>query len=412
MGLFGGMKWKLRLGDKVIKRKICMIVDNPVVNDMRVLKEAKSLGSSGYTVHIYCQQSNGLAATEVIGDNVEVRRVYGPHLGTTFYIDKYLEAHFTLMNKITERYDIIHCHDTETWPIGYILSKQQGAHFICDVHEYFPDYILRDTYPSEYRYLLAQNLMQARGQYIRYADKVITVSESLASALQEEFLLEEKPTVIMNSRPRKDYVRVSSRILREKYNIDEKTAIIFYQGKIDESRGLELAIDALPLIDNVKLILAGFGPEEYINRLQARAYDRDCEDKLLFIGFINYKDLIAYTESADILIFTGRACTKNITYCFPNKFFDYLYTSKPIITTQLQEMEKIIKEHRIGETVQENDPKAFATAVNKLVHDQELLSGLRERKQKLIDIFSWENEEEKLINLYQSLTSISNTTQP
>ncbi|MCS4465305.1 hypothetical protein JTT01_20250 [Clostridium botulinum] len=46
-------------------------------------------------------------------------------------------AHFDLINNLSESFDVYHCHDTETWPIGYILAKRDGAKFICDSHEFF-----------------------------------------------------------------------------------------------------------------------------------------------------------------------------------------------------------------------------------------------------------------------------------
>ena len=106
--------------------RICMLLDNafnPI--DRRVYRQAKSLVGFGYDVTIVCKKDydNLLKETEMI-DGITIKRYFKCNLGTSVLVDKYLEAHLELMNNLTEKFDIYHCHDTETWPIGYILSKR------------------------------------------------------------------------------------------------------------------------------------------------------------------------------------------------------------------------------------------------------------------------------------------------
>ena len=98
---------------------------------------------------------------------------------------------------------------------------------------------------------------------------------------------------------------------------------------------------------------------------------------------------------------------KNWEYTIPNKFFDSIIAEKPIIVGDLWSLRDFVEKYRIGEVVDIHniDVKKIATTINKLIHNPELCNLYATNAQKIKNHFSWEKQEEKLLELYQRVTS-------
>jgi len=393
-----------------------MLLDNPFTEGLpypkRVYYEAKSLVDNGYDVTIYCKNEKEMNLPKLeVRDGIKIKRIFDYFLGTTVLIDKYLTANINLFNSINDKYDIYHCHDTHTWPIGYMLSNRDNAKFICETHEYFPDYICKEWHDDNFKYEFTKMLVKARGNYITYADAVITVSEETADELHAIYNLKEKPVNIYNTRPityinkleiNKDK---SVNILKEEYQIDKKTKILFFQGLIEPSRGLDVAIKLMKYLNDSILVIAGQDRDNYIEELKELSMKVGVEDKIIFTGFMPSDDLFVYSSYADFLVYFGKKSVVNMDLTIPNKFFDYIMVGKPIICSNLKSLEKMINRHKIGLSVDidNEDIYSIASKIQRYISDESLISEAKENIKNIQNLYSWERQEEKLLNLYESL---------
>lgn len=387
--------------------KIAMLLDNSFTNHNRVLKEAKSLADHGYKVTVICKNEPDLSLpAEELVKGFTIKRLYKYHLGTSVLVDYYLQAHFDLYNNLDEQFDLYHCHDPATWPIGYILARRDQAKLIYDSHEYFPDYICKEWHSNSFKYEFAKILVQARGQYISYADGVIVVSKKIANILMKEFDLKEKPTVLYNTRPILDY-RFNKNKLREKYSIPDNLKILLFQGIVEPTRGVDIAIKAMKYVQDSIFVIAGGDRAGYIDQLKKLAVEYGVADKVIFTGFIPSELLLEYSFCTDIMVYFGRPVVKNMEYTIPNKFFDSIIAEKPIIVGDLWSLRDIVEKYRIGEVVDIHniDVKKIATIINKLIHNTESCNLYAANAQKIKNQFSWEKQEEKLLELYQRVIS-------
>ncbi|TAH60603.1 MAG: glycosyltransferase [Gottschalkiaceae bacterium] len=396
--------------------KIAMLLDNPFTEKLpypkRVYYEAKSLVKNGHDVTVYCKNEKDIDIPKFeIRDGIKIKRCFDFFLGTTVLVDKYLTAHFDLFNSISETYDAYHCHDIFTWPIGYILSRRDNAKFICETHEYFPDYICEEWHTDKFKYELTKMLVDSRGNYIKYGDKVISVSEKTANALQDMFSLKEKPTVIYNSRP-KSYINElkamqakSTNLLRKLYKIDESINILFFQGLVEPARGLDIAINIIKHLDNCVLVIAGQGKDEYIKELEKLVAKIGVKDKVIFTGFMPSDELFMYSSYADFLVYFGKKLVKNMDLTIPNKFFDYIMIGKPIIASNLQALDEIIKKYEIGLVVdiESEDISALAEEICSYMSNNKLINSAKKNIEGIQEYYSWESQEEKLLELYKDL---------
>lgn len=401
---------------EVIILKIAMLLDNPFIEGLpypkRVYYEAKSLVQNGYDVTLFCKNERNMNIPKFeIRDEIKIKRTFDYFLGTTVLVDKYLTAHFDLMNSIDEKYDVYHCHDIFTWPVGYILSKRDNAKFICETHEFFPDYICKEWHTDEFKYRITKMLIKTRGEYIKYADKVITVSGDIAVELQKKFKLNELPTVIYNTRPR-NYVNKfknnkieTINYLKDLYNIDSNVNIMLFQGLLQPERGLDIAIKAIKHLENCVLIIAGASMGDYINDLKKLVSEIKAEEKVIFTGFMSSDDLFKYSSYADFLIYFGKREVRNMDLTIPNKFFDYIMAGKPIISSNLKAVFEIINRYNIGITLDIENTSAIdlAKKIQSYISNKELVNATKKNIKNIQKYYSWEKQEEKLLRLYKDL---------
>ena len=121
-------------------KKIVLIVLNNFVNDIRVYKECKSLSLAGYDAIVVSLHDNNLNEFETI-NGIKVHRIklktrkWSKHKPIQFI--KYIEFIIKFI-KIYKNYDIFHCNDLNTLPIGVLIKKyfNKNAKILYDAHEY------------------------------------------------------------------------------------------------------------------------------------------------------------------------------------------------------------------------------------------------------------------------------------
>lgn len=392
--------------------KVAMLLDNPFTELMpypkRVYYEAKSLIDNGYDVTVYCKNEIdlGLPAQEKI-EGIKIIRCFNFFLGTSVQIDKYLKSNIDIYNSIQERYDVYHCHDTNTWPIGYLLAKRDNAKFICETHEFFPDFICKEWHKNDlFKYELSKLLVEARGAYIKYADSVITVSNPTSERLFEIYKLKEKPLVLYNTRPIKklEFCKDNNK-LRQKYNINPSYKVLLFQGIVEQARGLDVLIKSMRHVDNTILIVAGVDRNDYINELKKIIVEEKISSKVVFTGFMASDELLKASFQADVLIYLGKPLVENMELTIPNKFFDYIMAGKPMIVSDLYALKEIVDLYNIGLCIDIHNINIenIGNKINEFVGNDNLLSIYNNNLKKVKKLFSWEEEETKLLKLYSNL---------
>lgn len=384
--------------------KICMLLDNPFSPiDRRVYREARTLVENGHAVTVVCKKdADLLLPTEEYVDGIRVQRLFRHNLGTSVQIDYYLAAHFDLIHSLTETFDVYHCHDAESWPIGYILSRRNKAKFVCDAHEYFPDFLERENYADELKYETSKLLWINRGAYIKQADAVITVGAMISQLLRSNYALTALPEVIYNSRSLSEGIVDKSAILRQQYAIPAATKILLFHGNIEHSRGIENLMAAIRMVSaDVILLLAGACPEAYLSRLHAQADALGISHRFRPIGHLEPSQLLRCISSADINLYYPVVSTKNIQYSAPNKFFDYIFAGAPFILPELDEMAALCRRYDIGYIC--SGISEMAGLIDKLSADPDEYQRKQSNFARAQSELCWENQETKLLRLYQNL---------
>jgi len=74
--------------------------------------------------------------------------------------------------------------------------------------------------------------------------------------------------------------------------------------------------------------------------------------------------------------------------------FDYIHAEIPVLVADLAEMSVLVKQYRLGEVAQSNDPKALANQLNEMLKNGSQLNSWKANAAKAKQELNWEKESE------------------
>tara|TARA_B100001964_G_C14174522_1_gene573157 strand:- start:116 stop:1261 length:1146 start_codon:yes stop_codon:yes gene_type:complete len=132
----------------------------------------------------------------------------------------------------------------------------------------------------------------------------------------------------------------------------------------------------------VKLLIIGIGPKE--NELYNLAKKLGVYEAILFLGYIEYKDLAKYVEMSDIFI------RPSLSEGFGNSFVEAMAVNTPIIGTKVGGIIDFLKEGETGLFCKVRDNISIAQAVEKYIKDKSLYKNIQKKGRKLVlEKYSW-----------------------
>lgn len=372
-----------------------MILTNNFTNDSRVLKEGATLVNAGYSVKLVCFGNDALPVEDT-ASGMKVRRIFFPKGKRTFLQTIRELLHFLKFCCIVclkeGDVDIIHCHDLYPLPLGVIIKALSFGKkkIVYDTHEYQTEVGLHVKGIVKKIYELTERF------FIRYADIVITVSDSIADEYKRLYNI-PKPHLVLNCPPYRDTVPPKD-LFRHKFSIPEGSLVFLYQGGLSAFRGIERTLEAFKNIntnDRV-LVVMGYGPLEPL----VKEYAYDCPDRIFFHPSVTPAELLNYTASADVGILCYENVCLNHYYCSPNKLFEYIMADIPVIASDLYEIGRIFQLYGNGIIV-EDGVEDLRRAIESLGGDD--IVRMKDSIAKMKKIYSWEEQEKKLLKAYKEL---------
>ncbi|HHS98084.1 MAG TPA: glycosyltransferase WbuB [Chloroflexi bacterium] len=377
--------------------KISMLLLSNFTHDARVHKEAKTLAAAGHRVVVYALWKEGLPREEersgyrIQRVPLHSRRWRG---GGIAPLVKYLEFTLRALSLLIRAAPhVVHAHDANTLPLGWLAARRTGARLVYDAHELETGRNFGGTRLSGiYRRLWAL----PERLFIRRADAVITVCDGIADELVRLYGI-PRPVVVMNC-PERTARPASSDRLRRTLSIPVHQRIALYQGLVAPGRGLETMAAAVRQLPDVAGVILGDGPalEEYRARAASGEWPR-----MYLPGKVPLSELPSYTASADVGLSLIQNTCRSYYFALPNKIFEYLQAGIPVIGSDLPEIARVIRTYQVGVVVDPEDPQAVADALRRLLGDPEGYARLRANALRAAAIFTWERESAKLLDLYR-----------
>ena len=375
-----------------------MAVSNDLLTDQRVMRHVEALREAGFVVETVCRT------------DLPVRWQRGWRFYAAF--------NWRLWRRLRGmECDVIWANDTDTLP-GCWLAARGRCRLVMDAHELFPEVPeIQDKPLVKWVWRTIERRLMPK------CDALITVCQSIADYYKET--LGVKMTVVRN-------LSVASGQWSVVSGADATTApaslatshwtlnTLLYAGKVNLGRGVDWAIDALELLPECRLVVAGDG--DLLEAMKAYAASKPWSDRIEFTGRLMPEEMteLIYevkgsekgvkgserTNAVGLVMLEDKGLSYH--YALPNRIGAFVQAGVPMVVSDLPEMARVVRTFGVGAVIEgvkgsekgvkgsdRTNAKALAEAVKKVLSrewKEEDFAAARED-------MDWNKEKKKLIEL-------------
>ncbi len=371
--------------------KVLMLLSNPFRPDPRVHKEAKALVNAGYDVKILAWSREGGYPLKETIDGIKITRIdirggYGS-FSTFLYALPLFWLRIFLETMLSARH-VVHCHDLDTLPPGWLAARISNKKVVFDAHEMYAE-MIKDDVPG-WIYNLAQRVEDF---LVPRVDLLVTVNDPFKKRYTKKGAL--RAVTIMGC----DTLQPPPKWDNDMEGLDRP--ILLYIGVLEPTRMILEAIETVTGSKIGSMVIGGFGSLE--NEVKRMASEHS---NIRFIGRVDPEKIRGYDAQADILMAIYDPSNLNNRFSVPNKLFEAMSVSKPIIVAEGTFTSSVVQEEDCGFVIPYGDENALANVLREMKVDdaKSILKGRRgyEAYQKK---YNWEKMAGKLQRAYAYLVS-------
>jgi len=242
----------------------------------------------GFDIDVLTTDPSGKLTKEETLNGVKVKRFDAWAPSRAYYFSRELKRY---LGKESNKYDIVHAHNYQSFPLLYAAQTKCGnkliatPHYDGGGHSFF-----RNLLHVPYKFLAAD--------IFRKADRIICVSEYERSLLMPRFCLSpEKIRVIPNGINLDEFSQLT------KNRKDDK--LILCVSRLEKYKGIQYLIQALSKLDRLfRLEIVGKGP--YKGPLVKQANSLGVAGRVTFWEELSRSDLLAKYGEAGVFVLLSR----------------------------------------------------------------------------------------------------------
>jgi len=374
---------------------VVMLLANPFTNDARVYNEARALVGAGHRVTVIAWDRERENTPREVIDGIDVIRL-STGLGVRYGFASWLRNGLNLLLWQWKAYrralaldretgvDVVHCHDLDTLAIGAGLKRKLSISLIYDAHEIY-GYMMARSVPR----FVQRMIFWLEKRLVKRADSIINVGVHHRRYFQT---ITDKPIlIVMNTKP------LQSLEYQPSANED---FVLLYIGSLQQGRAVPLLVRAARELSGVRCLIGGIGRPGDVQYLEETCAKTS---NVKFLGRIPLHEVIPMTMNADCVFMMVDPDDINNRAGLANKQFEAMVCGRPIICTRGTYSGEMTEEEEVGLAVEYSE-EALREAIIRLRDDPALRERLgRNALKAAIDKYNWENEERKLLELYEGL---------
>lgn len=366
-------------------RRIVHLTTVHTRRDVRIFeKQACSLAAAGFDVHL------------VVGDGLGKELVHGVQVhdigaAPATRAGRMWRQPWRALRRVRAlRPDIVHFHDPELLPVGWLL-RRAGIVVVYDSHEDVPRDILSKAWISPWlRRAVAWLFEQIEDRIAASLSAVVAATPHIAA----RFARLNPRSLAINNYPANHELASASAAPRA-----PRTAC--YVGGIGRIRGsveMVRALEHLPC----RLVMAG-GFEDAACEAEMRALPGWA--RVDYRGVVSRAEVRAIMAEAQIglLLFHPEP---NHVDAQPNKMFEYMSAELPVVASDFPLWRRVLVNEGVGVCVDPRDPAAIAAVMARLFDDPEAARAMGARgRAAVLARYRWDREFDKLKRLYAELAA-------
>lgn len=292
--------------------------------------------------------------------------------------------------------EIVHAHGLWMLPTIQTLFYKGGNEFKLFVDEHIDNQnFIVDTIPRK----IAVNLFVKSFLPILKSnvEKFLSVNPYCKWVLMDKFNIEESNIEFIplgiDEKSYKPNCKKREKA-RKRLGIEEGEVVIFSVGTLEPTKDIDVLIKAVGSIaekyKNIKLLLVGSGPEEYMNRIEKLIKEANLGEKTILPGWVSSEILPDYYNAADIAVMPGKlGCVKDI-----------LATAKPIVVCNSRATEYLVSNDN-GLMFEEKNVNNLAMVLEEYISSPKKREEHGKRSLELVrEQLSWKAVAKKTIEIY------------
>lgn len=217
-------------------------------------------------------------------------------------------------------------------------------------------------------------------------DKAIAVQEGTIEIITQYYGIHKNVQLVSHGTDTESFRfdAVAGEKVRTQNKIAKNDFVIIYTGKIIPAKGVDILIKAFQLLckkhGNLKLLLVGAGPKEYLNQLFTPLSEEQ-KEKIIVTGFKDHTVLYTFYSAADVAVWPLQESMAMI---------DAASCQLPFIANHtLGAKERVANDNAI--LYNQNDYQDLATKIEQLYLDGKLRKDMGKRGRALVEkSFSWQ----------------------
>jgi len=205
----------------------------------------------------------------------------------------------TWLKKNIKNFDIIHLHHSRSFQNILVCNhaRRNSVPYIIQSHGNTMAYHSKIFLKKSYDFLWGTKDLLG-------ASNVIALTESEVKQYEFRGVSQSKITIIPNGIDITEFENLPNKSeFRKKLQIPDDCKIILYLGRLHETKGLDLLIDAFYELNketnNCRLVIAG--PDDgYLSNILNKIRNLDLERKIFVIGFISNEEKVQALIDSDV----------------------------------------------------------------------------------------------------------------
>jgi len=251
---------------------------------------------------------------------------------------------------------------------------------IYDAHEYWPE---ADVSSCEFEREFWERL---EGALVGLVDHRFTVTPGLAEMMEKKYLA--KFDYLPNCEiPDKQWAEITP-------PADGKVFKRFiFQGNFAPKRGIDLLIDAWPLVDKSAVLILRGPDSSYKSTLIDQAKKTGLlNERIIFLDAVSESDLVAAARDGDVGLIPYTPSGANYTNCCPNKLSQYMAAGLPILGNNTSFVKAVVEKAQVGLICDFSRQTEIVSAVSHFVENHALASVYAARAKYFFNNeFNWLN---------------------
>lgn len=284
---------------------------------------------------------------------------------------------------------LIHSHGYKPSVFGFFIKLLKKIPVIATCHLWFEP----SKGPFKMRVMISMEKF-----FYRWFPKVIAVSEPIKNILLTNGLTNKQVDIVCNGVDIPAQDTHSPEQIRSELNINEKTFVILNSARLTRQKAQWVLVDAAALLKKAgvdfKVLIVGQGGLE--QELRSQIADKGLEQQVLLLGFRS--DVTHLLQTCHVF------ALPSIDEGMPMALLEAAAASKPIVTTQVGDIGKLIKHEQTGLIIPLEDSQALAQALTRINTDAQLAQQLATAAHQLMrENYSSEAMCKRYLEIYQSI---------